>query len=104
MNCRIAHRIGPPIDSWQILAELPYHGSLREVYYHVQTLRHILIEPFDECIDRHIVFTFRGYWFRIDLAPERLDFWISDGDCPVDILMVPLGHLIETLSIRPKSN
>lgn len=95
-----AQAIATSQSAWQVVAELPYSGSLRAVQQQLSTLRHLVVDPYDEANDNTIQFTLGGYWFRMEQVDDRLDFWVSDGRCPVEILMEPLCHLIRTLAIK----
>ncbi|MBL9161623.1 MAG: hypothetical protein JNL18_02655 [Planctomycetaceae bacterium] len=89
-----------PQSAWQVVAELPYGGSLTTVHQQVRTLRHLVVDPYDASQDNAIHFALRGYRFRMEQVDDRLDFWVNDGSCPVEILMEPLCHLVKTLAIK----
>ena len=96
-----ARSIAPTQSStWQIVAELPYLGSLKAVHLQVRKLRHIIVDRFDESKDNAIQFSLRGFRFRLEKVDDRIDLLVNDANCPVDILMEPLCHLVKPLAIK----
>ncbi|QDT73573.1 hypothetical protein [Lacipirellula limnantheis] len=84
-----------PQSAWQVVAELPYGGSLTTVHQQVRTLRHLVVDPYDASQDNAIHFALRGYRFRMEQVDDRLDFWVNDGSCPVgnpDGTALPFGQ------------
>lgn len=100
MNAKPPAVPSPSPATWQIVAELPYPGSLTAVHEQVRTLRHIMVDRFDQAHDNSVQFALRGYRFRLEQVDGRLDFWVNDAECPVEILMEPLCHLVKTLAIE----
>lgn len=84
--------------SWQIVAELPYAGSLKDVRDKVEALQ--IVHCLREVSDFAIVFWSGGYRFRLEHVSGRVSVWGNDGNCPVETHLAILGLLIEAL--RPQ--
>ncbi|MBL9165974.1 MAG: hypothetical protein JNL18_24850 [Planctomycetaceae bacterium] len=84
--------------SWQIVAELPYAGSLKDVRDKIDALQ--IVHWLREVSDFAIVFGFRGYRFRLEYVNGHVGVWGNDESCPVGIHLAILGLLIEAL--RPQ--
>ncbi len=84
--------------SWQIVAELPYAGSLKDVQDKIEALQ--IVHWLRKVSDFEIVFWFRGYRFRLEHANGHICVWGNDESCPVGIHLAILGLLIEAL--RPQ--
>lgn len=90
-------------QSWQIVAELPYTGSLAAVHEQVKALPQADVNFFDELEDNTIRFVLHGHCFRLEQVERQLYFWVDDGRCSTEVLMEPLCHLISTLGIKRES-
>ena len=88
--------VTPNKTSWQIVAELPFI-DLQPAYEQVRKLRHALTKSFDSETDAEIGFSYRGYEFRIVRCDDHLDILVNDPNCPMDVLLEPLTHIITPL-------
>ena len=82
---------------WELLAELPY-SDLLPVYEQVRKLQHIMFLRYDETADTEVTFAYRGYRFRIAKCEDRVEFFVNDAECPVELFLKPLAELISPLS------